>query len=225
MKGDAVTRTLPYLSAALLTVLCGVAHGLRTDRWVVSKDLQDAAARLDKVPTTFGDWLGRDETIDRRQMEAAGIVGHLMRRYEDRRNGAVVSMLLVCGRPGPISVHTPDICYAGAGFTMADDPARLPLTCGAPPHPAEAIWADFVKEKASSATRLRIYWTWSTGGPWRAPENPRLAHAAHRALYKLYVIHETNGPAGPVGDDPGLAFLRAAVPELERALTPAPASR
>lgn len=214
-------RTIPFLLASLFTVLCGFAHGLRTDRWVVSKALQDAAARLDKVPTRFGDWEGRDQKIDGRELEAAGIVGYVMRLYENRRDGNAVSVLLVCGRPGRISVHTPDVCYAGAGFVAAQQPERLGVTLPDRP-PAEVMWADFVKEKASVPTQLRIFWSWSAGGPWAAPENPRLAHASHRALYKLYAIRESSGAPGPVEGDPGVAFLKEFLPALEGALAPTP---
>ncbi len=218
-----MTRTIPFLVASLFTVLCGFAHGLRTDRWVVSRELQDAAARLAKVPAAFGDWEGLDQKIDGRELEAAGIVGYVMRRYENRRNGAALTVLLVCGRPGRISVHTPDVCYAGAGYVAAQSPERLPLNPGPTRPTAEVMWADFVKEKASVPAQLRIFWAWSTGGPWKAPENPRLAHASHRALYKIYTIRETAGPAGPVDGDPGVAFLKEFLPVLEGTLAPAPA--
>jgi len=216
-------RTFPFLAAALIALLGGVAYGLRTDRWSISGDLQEAAARVADVPLSFGDWEGHDQKIDRRELAMAGIVGYASRRYENRRDGTAVGVLIVCGRPGPISVHTPDICYAGVGYELAGSPDRVPLTYAKPRRAAETMWADFVKQGAVVPTQMRIFWAWSTGGPWKAPENPRLAHASHGALYKLYVTHETPGPAGPVGEGRGFAFLQAFLPELDRALTRPPA--
>ena len=44
---------------------------------------------------------------------AAELEGWLARRYLHRRTGVVVHVLLLCGRPGPLSVHTPEVCYYG----------------------------------------------------------------------------------------------------------------
>lgn len=36
--------------------------------------------------------------------------------YVHRTNGRAAAAMLMCGRPGPIAVHTPDVCYPGAGY-------------------------------------------------------------------------------------------------------------
>jgi len=226
-----MSRAMPYLAAALITALCGVAHGLKSDRWSVSHELQDATARVNQIPAEFGDWVGKESEIDRRSLDAASITGHVSRRYVNRLTGSSFGVLLVCGRPGPISVHTPDICYAGAGYAIAGSPATLSLTYGDPPRPAEVFWADFAKPDAAIPSRMRILWAWSTGGPWRAPENPRFAHASHRFLYKLYVIRDAPASGAPADDDAAVQFLKELFPVLDRALrspsavAPAPAPR
>ncbi len=218
-----MSRVMPLLAAALITTLCGVAHGLKSDRWSVSRELRDSSARVERVPAGFGDWVGTDSEIDRRSLEMAAITGYVSRRYVNRRTGSSFGVLLVCGRPGPISVHTPDICYAGAGYVIAGTPARFALTYGDPPHPAELFWADFDKPAAATASRMRVFWSWSTGGPWKAPENPRLTHAAHRALYKLYVTRELPGAGSPAAEDEAAEFLKELFPVLDQTLTPAAA--
>jgi len=174
-----------------------------------------------RLPTGFGDWVGRDSEVDRRSLEAASITGYVSRRYMNPLTGSSFGVLLVCGRPGPISVHTPDICYAGAGYVIAGAPVRFALDYGNPPRPAELFWADFDKPEAASASKMRIFWAWSTGGPWKAPENPRLAHAAHRALYKLYVIRDAPAAAPPAAGDEAAGFLKDLLPVLDKTLNPA----
>lgn len=211
--------SLPYLAASLIVVASGVVHGLRTDRFARSHELRDAVARLDLVPMDFGDWVGRPVEMDRRQLEAAGIAGSVMRRYENRRDGRALDVLLVCGRPGPISVHTPDICYAGAGYALQADQARTPLSYGDPRRAAEAWRGDFLKQGSVTASGLRIFWSWTDGGGWTAADNPRLAFVGRRALYKLYVIRSTGGnAAAPLEGDPGVGFLGEFLPELDSAL-------
>lgn len=220
-----MARLMPFLVATALTLTCGVIHGLRSDRWSVSHELTDAVAQVQNVPLEFGDWVGHDTPLDSRELTAGGILGHISRRYENRRDGTAVGVLIVCGRPGPISVHTPDICYAGAGYEIAGKPERLSVSYGEPPQSADLFWSDFRKPESAVPTTLRIFWAWSSGGrPWSAPENPRLAHASYRALDKLYVTHETLGDAGPPEKDPTLAFVRDFLAVADRALAPASAS-
>jgi hypothetical protein len=218
-----MSRALPFLTAIVLVVGTGVVHGVRTERWSVSDDLRQAASLLQRVPMNVGDWEGRASELDKRQLEAAGIVGHIMRHYQNRKTGTGVSMLVVCGRPGRISVHTPDICFAGIGYEMtrSADRVSVPAGAGAGAEPAQLWCGDFSKQGAVVPSFLRIFWSWNGARAWRAPDNPRFAHAANHVLYKIYVIHETTVPAGRVDDDPGVSFLKALLPELDRDLAPA----
>ena len=216
-----MTRTLPLLAAIAVVVSSTVAQGLWAHRWTASQALEAAVAPLDRVALNLGDWEGQDQELDRRQLEAGEIAGHLMRRYKNRRDGSMVSILLVCGRAGPICVHTPDICYEGTGYELAADPARTvvpPETAGPP---AEFLRGDFRKQNAVVPKGLRIYWAWSTGRAWTAPSSPRLAFAGTPALYKLYVVRDAISADEPIEGDPALEFIRRQLlPELERALSP-----
>jgi hypothetical protein len=169
----------------------------------------------------------------------AGIQGHLSRRYRNRRSGEEVAVLVVCGRPGPISVHTPDICYRAAGYSPVGEPARTDYALGDRKQP---LWGLRFHPPASRAgtSDLEIRWGWLAGDGLVAPENSRVAFAGKPALYKLYVIQERHpidvtktmpAPTGPGQPPPplvatqtsaGLDFLTAFVPALERALHPTP---
>ena len=80
---------------------------------------QLAVSKLDRVPMVIGEWKGRPETVDSRDRIAAGLNGLVMRHYENSRTGGTTTLVLVCGRPGPVAVHTPEICYPGAGLELA----------------------------------------------------------------------------------------------------------
>jgi hypothetical protein len=204
--------------ALALVIAAGLVHGRWTQRWSASRAVEDAVARLGQVPTNVGAWQGRLLEMDREQLARANIAGHVARRYGRRDGTAAVTILLVCGLPGPIAVHTPDICYAGAGYELLGAPATLSVPDGPGGGPAEFRHAVFGKTNSPVPSYLRILWTWSADGSWKAPENPRLAFAPQRALYKLYVIHEMDTSEQRVEDDPSLELLRSLLPELERAL-------
>src|SRR5260370_5182040 len=108
---------LPLIVFAGLVLAAGTIHGALTDRWSASTSVAEAARRLDAVPQTLADWHGEEAPLDTdnlQSLQSAGIKGHLSRRYRNIVTGERISLLIVCGRPGPISVHTPDICYGGA---------------------------------------------------------------------------------------------------------------
>ena len=209
---------LSYLAATVIVVATSLVQGFWTDRWKSSHLLQDAVKRIDLIPTSFGDWVSNPLEIDQRQLEAAGIVGSMMRRYENQRDKRSFNVLLVCGRPGPISVHTPDICYTGAGLCFQNSPAQATVSYGNPARTAVGWYGDFMKEASVVAHGLRIFWSWSPGDGWKAPTNPRLDYAGYRALYKLYVIRESNGTAIKIDNDPIAEFMKELLPELDRAL-------
>src|SRR5437016_12926808 len=99
-------RILPAVVAAAVVVAAGFVHGFWTDRWGVSDAVAMAAASLDRVPRSFGDW--QAEPLDGDQGNVPGVVGQLDLHYVNRKTGDSVSIALSCGRPGPVCIHTPD---------------------------------------------------------------------------------------------------------------------
>jgi hypothetical protein len=216
-----MNRIVPGLAAFLILASSGLVHGLWTGRWRADdRDLARDVANLGRVPASFGDWTGDPTPLDRETLGRAGLAAGSIWRFVHGPGGGAVSVLLVCGRPGPVSVHTPDVCYAGAGYAMEHDPTRFRPTEIRPP--AEFWTADFRRAESTAPGRLRIFWSWSNGGPWQAPTSPRLAFGADRALYKLYVVRDTTGSEGAAvaEDDAIREFLGAFLPALDRALFP-----
>jgi hypothetical protein len=203
-------RYLAPLTATALIVATGIVHGFWSDRWAPAVEPQIAADRLATIPMTIGEWDGKDP--DRPVESVPGVVGSLRRRYTHRITGASVTLALVCGRAGPVSIHTPDSCYTASGYDFGKQ-TQLAVA------PGVDFWtADAVLTKASEETRLRIFWAWNAGKGWRAPEDSRTAFARVPVLHKLYVLRELNSLSEPVKDDPALGFLRALLAELDARL-------
>jgi hypothetical protein len=216
-------RLLLLPSAAVLLVASGVTHRLWTGEWNVSNEPATSAARLANVPTTIGEWEGADTAVDAKQLAQAEAVSYLSRRYLKRGGtGAEVSAFIICGRPGPVSVHTPDICYGGIGFQIVGSQNQYHVAGDAQTPSADFIWANFEKTDVVSPGRLRIYWTWKSGPGWQAPSNPRMKFGGAAALYKLYLVYRpAPGAAFTDDDDPCREFMKDFLPELEKALSPA----
>jgi hypothetical protein len=211
----------PILVCAVLVATLGVVHGVYTDRWGASGQLQEALAVLPRVPSKCGDWTGEDVPHDPEELKTAGIQGGVFRRYTNPKTGEAVSFLVVCGRGGPISVHTPDICYAGAGYRQLAEERQKEVDCGGQPKETFKI-ARFVKAGGVVPTHLEIYWSWSRdGSTWQAPVNPRLHLARAPALFKLYVVREFVPKGRGENADTTERFLKSAVPAIRQALAPA----
>lgn len=209
----------PSIVFAILVVASGIVHGLRTERWTQSKNVEEAVRRIDDIPLEFGDWKGTSQPLDARDLARGGIKGHLFCHFRNKRTGAAFSVLLVCGRSGPISVHTPDVCYEGAGYTAIGSHVahEVPLN---DKESFQCRRLRFRKPTGLSASQLEIYWAWNGGEGWSGPENPRLILARHPALYKMYVIREVSPREKSGTIDPYTDFLQDFLPVLNRALTP-----
>lgn len=207
-------RFLPLLAGAALVLASGVLHGVRTERWGPAAATAAAVGRLPELPLHLGDWRGEAIETDPARFRAAGCAGYLARRYVRERDGRGVALLLLCGHPGSIAVHTPELCYPMQGYDLLAAPRSATVADG-PGRSGVFRVADFAPPDAATRPGLRIFWSWSDGGGWQTPANPRLAFALTPVLYKLYVIRpltSTSDAADPTAVD----FLNALLPEVDK---------
>ncbi len=199
------------LVGSIALVACGIVHGFWTDRWAAPVEVTKAAQRLNAIPLELGEWEG--EAMEVKPGEAgAGVAGCIRRRYVHRQTGAAISLFLVCGRPGPVSIHTPDVCYGASGF-LVNSRSRYE------PGSGDSMWkADATRTSASEETRLRLYWGWGDGSAWMAAEDPRMQFARRPVLYKLYVVRELSGGTEPNRGEPCEEFFQLLTPVLRQVL-------
>src|SRR5262245_28682465 len=182
-------RLLPGLTFGAVVLAAGLLHGLHHEGWGAGADVDDAARRLDDIPNSHGDWHGEPESLDAYDVQQGGIKAYASRRYQNAVTGDRVSLLIVCGRPGPISVHPPDVCYGGAGFEAVGAEFRKDVICG----DGRVITVSAMQFKPPPTLAqppIEVSWAWSGGRGWAAPRNPRWEFAHFRALYKLYVVRD-----------------------------------
>jgi hypothetical protein len=213
-------KFVPAGTALCLVLASGIVHGVWTDRWRSSDLPQVWATRVCDVPLVIGDWEGEPLEMDARSREIAQIDGYLLRRYVQRHSRQEVVVSVVCGRPGPVGAHTPDVCFWGSGYDAVQRPARFEALDAGPGGPAEFWTARFHRPDDPAAPQVRVFWAWSAAGPWRAVAYPRVEFARCPALYKLYVGRTLQRQDEPLERDPAVTFLRLLLPELRRALFP-----
>jgi hypothetical protein len=204
-------RWIAALLGSTALIACGLVHGFWTDRWVPPVVTAQAAERMDAIPLELGEWDG--ETIEVKPGEAgAGVAGCIKRRYVNRKSGSAISLFLVCGRFGPVSIHTPEVCYGASGFTVSPKD-RIELASG------DNFWkTDALRSSTTEETRLRLFWAWNGGDGWTASDEARMQFVRRPVLYKLYVVREINGMNDSSHNEPCEEFLGVLLPSLRRIL-------
>ena len=163
--------------------------------------MRAAAQKLDDVPRHFGGprndrWqLKSSETMSADTVEMLECTGYLMRTYENRGTGRVVSVFVIVGPAGPIAVHTPEICYSSQNYKSRDTRQRVAIPGGQGQD--DQFWALSFKTKSVQEDLLRVYYAWSTGDRWSAPNDARYAFAGWPYLYKIQLSSQTAGGDGP----------------------------
>jgi len=216
MKTSSLSGLLLVLAGFGLVIGVTAVQGVMTDRWSgnnVTADLERSSHLLEtRFPDRFGSWVAvADLPSDPKQLKAAGAVGHVSKLFQHTQTGAKISIFMVCATPHDASGHTPDRCYPGAGFAIAEIEHRqsFSLPDG---RTADAFTGTFSK----TGQTLRVYWTYGVDGRWIAPQIARIELAGSTAVYKLYaIIDETRLPSGQA---PIICadFIKALLPEFDR---------
>jgi Protein of unknown function (DUF3485) len=211
-----MSRYLLLLTVAVVVLADGYLCGHWTGRWHETQ-APEVAARLQQLPLTVGDWQGETQELDRRVVQRAGFSGYVSRIYRNQR-GVEVSLLIGWGPPGPLSVHTPEVCYGASGFAMTNAVERCtPYKAGS--STTGEFWrSTFTSRTTGSIDRRRVIWSWNKNGIWQAPDNPRWTLAGTPVLYKLYATQQFL-PVSDAADGHEVEdFLREFLPEVDRAL-------
>jgi hypothetical protein len=211
-----VLRLLPTLTAFSGIVVAGLASGLWTGRWVPSVSIEEATARLADVPFVVGEWTGRDLPVSANEKAAVLASGFVRRRYVNARSGAAVVVMTLCGRPGPMAVHTPEVCYRDTGFEEIGSVCRFEI----PGAQDNVLKVRRFQKGLPSPMIVRVFYGWSANGTWESPDNPRWTFARSPVLYKLYAVREMAVPDEPLDSDPAGELLHVLAEPLRTAFFP-----
>jgi hypothetical protein len=202
-------RYYALVAAIALLLTSGVVYHLLAGD---SEQLDAAAARVALVPMIVGDWHAQADATDDAGFAQTGARSYWMRHYVHQKTKGSVLVILMCGRAGKMAVHTPEVCYSGAGYQLGDQPAACAIQND------EQFWtARFAKKSG----QLRLFWAWNAHGNWEAAATPRWQFRGEPFLYKLYVSREISEPtpATPPADATA-EFLRVFVPVAKQTLFP-----
>lgn len=202
------------LAAAIgLTVFAGVLHGRLSQRWTGQDPAGEAAKRLQTFAPQLEHWAAEeDHVLAQAVKDELQCRGYLHRSYVNRDTGESVNVAVLVGPAGPISVHTPEICYSSREFTLASQRRKVPIS--ATSEKQSHFWSVDFQSVRVEGTPLRVYYAWTADGRWEAAENPRFHFAGHPMLFKIQLAAQT----ATLGEDndPGRRFLQEFLPALDK---------
>jgi Protein of unknown function (DUF3485) len=206
-------RVLACLLTLALLIGGGLVHGFYAERWRAADDLEHGVERLPTVPLDIDGWKAEERESDAAEFAQAGARGYWTRTY--RKDGHEILAILMVGRAGRMSVHTPEVCYRGAGFELTGPPKQHGITEDG--DRSAAFWTATFAKPGSAGSDLQLYWGWNGGDGWKAPTSPRWEFAGRPALYKLYLSQIRNEPA--VDERRMDEFLRKFLPAIDDAVS------
>jgi hypothetical protein len=177
-------------------------------------DARQFGQRLSDVPTELGEWqLRESRELDKQIVEILQCADYLHGTYVHRQTGESVNVALVCGPAGPISVHTPEICYSSRGYETREKRERRDVsTAGGQ---ADQFWTVTLKSSGVDGETLNVYYAWNGGNGWVAPRQPRIYFAGKPFLYKIQLAANTPPHFGPNDEDTCTSFLVEFLPAVQ----------
>lgn len=203
------------LAAIGVTAVAGLVHGRLSGRWGRPPQSASLAQRLEQFPADIGNWRVRDSyDLEQGVRDALECVGCVNRRYVNQETGEVVALAVMLGPAGPISVHTPEVCYSSREYRTVQPPQRtkIPDAAGG----EASYWATTFESTRLEKSLLRVYHAWSTDGGWTAAEHPRFEYAGQPFLFKLQLAAELPAGTDLTQQDPCGHFLRDFLPVFKQ---------
>lgn len=209
---------LSVLFALVLTLGAGILHGRLRHRWGPDKYLREAGQRLAEFPDQVGPWtLVSREELPAETLAMLHCSASLLRSYINQETGETVIVTVLQGPSGPISVHTPEICYSSRAYRVSEPRSVVKLDV-AGERPSE-FWALTFRSKDVDESLLRVHYGWTTDGVWQAPASARWSYAGYPYLYKIQLA---SLPRDLSAHDPCASFLRDFIPVLRRQVFQSP---
>jgi hypothetical protein len=222
-----MSRLMFMLTAAgflAATLASGWLHGTLANRWGQGDQLTLAAARLDgDLPPRLGPWrLAKTLPMDSEVRKSLQCCAALHGIYTNDQTGDSVIIAVLAGPSGPLSVHTPEICYSAADYELAGE--RQQWTVRDKQGQSHGLWTIHANSRHATRPNLRVVYGWSSGGPWQAVQRPRFALAGLPVVYKLQLAGPAREDQREQALDPSHDFLTRFLAEIQPRLIDQPSS-
>jgi len=210
--------SLAYLGASALllvgTIAGGLIQGRPSHRWGPRGDSHLATEQLrQSLPSRVGSWrLQRESPIEETVLKMLQCSAYISRVYEHDQTGDMVAVAVLLGPFGPISVHTPELCYSANNYSVTRERKAVSITDQS--GEKHTFWESHLRSNGLEGESLRVIYGWTTNGQWKAAERPRFEFAGVPHLYKLQLVGDLTFQRGGKEFDPCEDFLTSFAVQL-----------
>jgi hypothetical protein len=198
-----------------LTIASGFVHGRVSGRWSSGQVEHELEKKLEVFPRDFGSWqLQESLLLTPYAQSVLECRSYLHRHYVHRDTGKAVTVAVLVGPAGPISVHTPEICYSTRDYELREERVQANIRLNEKP---AHLWKTTLYPTGTAQHSVRVYYGWNDGRGWVAPEEPRFFFVGKRRLYKVQLAASLPSVSNDQ-DDPCTEFLEQFLPVLEKYL-------
>ena len=181
-----------------------------------SELLTQFTENMETVPASFNNWKSEDSPLSPEEFERTDCTAYVSRNYTNTSTAKQVSVYSVVGTARHVTIHSPDWCYVGAGFTMENQPQPYIIQIDGENH--EFTTATFSKNSNEGLKRLRIFWSYTEDGTWHGPSSPKSYFAGKPALCKVYLITSISPDDKDIDGDPSIGFAKEFMPLITKEL-------
>jgi hypothetical protein len=216
-----VIFTIACVTFVAGTLASGWWHARFSNRWGRNSQFEVAAAKLGReLPKKFGPWRHiKPQEFEKDVKEALGAAAILSGLYINEQTGDHIVVALLAGPSGPLSVHTPEICYAATDYEVVGDSQAKEVTDrrGA----RHTYWQLHANSRSATLPNLRVIYAWNRGNEWEATRGPRFALAGVPLVYKLQLAGPPREKQATSSYDPCEDFLSHFLAEIQPRVAPA----
>jgi hypothetical protein len=202
----------------LATLISGLLLGQASGRWGAAPAVVTAEQSLGRrLPERTGNWrLRKEQELEPEVVKMMQCNAYIARVYEHDQTGDLVTVAVLVGPAGPISVHTPEICYSSRDYVVGRNRVKTSVddTAGR----RHGFWDVTLKARDSESSTQRVLYAWSTGDAWNAAAHPRFAYAGSPYLYKLQLAARSSADTKRDEFDPCQDFLRSFLTQCQTCL-------
>jgi len=192
MKKTSSSLLIGVVVVIVITIAVTWYSGHLFGRWGAFQGIQEARTALKSLPMEINGWIADEELeLDQTSITMLRIQdSYIYRAYRNAETQAVVRLTLMVGNTGIISVHTPEVCFAGRDYvreeTRTSVPFNVQLADGSGRVVPDALWkVNFVGQSLDTGNRVSFYFGVSPGDAWHAVENPRTVFSRYRYIYRI----------------------------------------
>jgi hypothetical protein len=197
-----------------ITLTTAILYGRWTHSWNTAA-AEPAATVFQNLPHEIGPWkLEESLEIKPSALEILQCNHYSQGWYRNGDTGERAMLTLLLGPPGPMSVHTPEICYSAVDFIPVAERQRVKVRPGVEDDTAWMVQFNSAHDLQAGITR--VYYAWSDGTHWTAAEEPRVTFGGQPFLFKVQILTQLPTNAVSAVEDSARSIFRDFLPEFAK---------